>query len=243
MQGTILAVAALLLPLTGCAGARPAENPEGEPVVLLHGLALNATSMKKIAEALRDSGYRACRVNYPSRDYPIDTLAVRFVLPKIRRCFPNDTQPIHFVTHSMGGILLRRIETLPDAPRIGRVVMIAPPNKGSEVADSLGGTALMDWWGGPAGRELGTDSNSMPNRLGPPRFEFGVIAATASVEPWLSALIPGKDDGKVAVERTKLEGMRDFVTVEASHTLVLWSDEAARQVVSFLKTGRFRHEE
>ncbi len=232
--------AAALVASPACAGPRAGEAG-GEPVVLLHGLALNATAMKTLAEALREAGFRTCRVNYPSRDYPIDTLATRFVLPKVRRCFPNDTVPLHFVTHSMGGILARKLERLPGAPRFGRVVMIAPPNKGSEVADSLRGTALLDWWGGPAGNELGTDSNSAPNRLGPPGFEFGVIAATRSVEPWLSALIPGRDDGKVAVERTKLEGMRDFVTIPASHTLILWNKEAARQTVNFLRTGMFDH--
>jgi triacylglycerol lipase len=218
--------------------AAPAKHL-GEPVVLLHGLTLNAMSMKKLANGLQDSGFRTCRVNYPSRDYPIDTLALRFVLPKVKRCFPKDTVPLNFVTHSLGGILLRRIETLPGAPRIGRVVMIAPPNKGSEVVDSLKDWKLFALWNGPAGRELGTDSASLPNRLPPPRFEFGVIAATRSVEPWFSSLIPGDDDGKVAVEHTKLEGMRDFVTIPAPHTFVLWTDAAVKQSVSFLRTGKF----
>lgn len=237
-----LVLAAALLPVAACAGAR-AQPPRGEPVVLLHGLALNATAMKSLAMSLREAGFRTCRVNYPSREYPIDTLAARFVLPKIRRCFPEDSLPLHFVTHSMGGILARRLEQLPDAPRFGRVVMISPPNKGSELADSLRGTKLLDWWGGPAGHELGTDSASMPNRLGPPSFEFGVIAATRSVEPWLSSMIPGRDDGKVAVKRTKLEGMRDFVAIPASHTFILWNAEAARQTAHFLRTGRFDHAE
>jgi triacylglycerol lipase len=229
-----------LLALALTAAAPRAEPSRGEPVVLLHGLVLNAYSMKKLAAGLEDAGYRTCRVNYPSRDYPIDTLAVR-LLPGIRRCFPRDTVPVHFVTHSLGGILARRLETLEGAPRIGRVVMIAPPNRGSEVAESLAGTRFLRHWGGPAGGELGTDSSSAPNRLGPPSFEFGVIAATRSVEPWFSAMIPGRDDGKVAVENTKLEGMRDFVEIPSTHTLVLWTDETVRQTVMFLKEGRFEH--
>jgi triacylglycerol lipase len=219
----------------------PAQDRKasGEPVVLLHGLALNTFSMKKIRTGLKKAGFRTCAIGYPSRDYPIDTLAARYILPAISRCFPGDTARLHFVTHSMGGILTRRLATLPNAPRIGRVVMIAPPNQGSEVVDRIGSTWWFEAWNGPAGRELGTDSGSMPRRLGAPDFEFGVIAATRSVDPLFSRWIPGRDDGKVAVEHTKLEGMRDFVEIPASHTMVLWMDETVRQAVHFLREGRF----
>jgi triacylglycerol lipase len=219
-------------------GAPETETLERPPVVLLHGLALTASAMNKLASGLEEAGFRTCAIDYPSREHPIDTLVVRFILPGVRRCFPKDTA-IHFVTHSMGGILLRKLETLPDAPRIARSVLIAPPNQGSEVVDSLRDWWAFDAWNGPAGSELGTDSNSVPNRLGPPKFEFGVIAATRSVDPIFSLWIPGPDDGKVAVERTKLDGMRDFTTIAASHTFVLWKDVTVKQVVEFLKTGRF----
>jgi triacylglycerol lipase len=228
-----------------CGMAMPREihaeenDPRGAPVVLLHGLALNTFSLKHLADGLKEAGFRPCAIGYPSRKHPIDTLAVRFILPEITRCFPGDTASIHFVTHSMGGILARRIATLDGAPRFGRVVMIAPPNRGSEVVDRLAGTWAFDIWNGPAGRELGTDSASVPLRLGPPPFELGVIAATRSVEPLFSRWIPGRDDGKVAVENTKLEGMKDFVEVPASHTFVLWKDETLRQVVAFLREGKF----
>ncbi len=238
--GSIL-LAATLCAFASAANAQPSRDEPGEPVVLLHALALNATTMKKLASEIREAGFRTCRINYPSRLHPIEVLAARHVLPRIRRCFPNDTMPIHFVTHSLGGIVARRLEKLEGAPRIGRVVMIAPPNKGSEVVDSLARTRFLRLWGGPAAHELGTDSLSMPNQLGPPAFEFGVIAATRSIEPWFSSMIPGRDDGKVSVENTKLEGMSDFVTIPSTHTLVLWTDEAARQTVHFLKNGAFAH--
>lgn len=236
---------------TGCAGTQmPAPDRPGNPVVLIHGLGLGPSSMKKIHDALEEDGYRVCTLDYPSRDHVIDTLVARFIAPDIRRCFPHDTVPLDFVTHSMGGILVRVLARAPDAPRIGRVVMIAPPNRGSEVVDTLSATnsrlyrELFDAWGGPAGHELGTDSNSVPNRLahqGPPPFTFGVIAATRSLDPLFSNWFPGRNDGKVAVERTKLDGMKDFVEVRASHTLVLWNDETVRQVRSFLREGRFDH--
>jgi triacylglycerol lipase len=231
--------------LLGCS-SRPARSgpATGEPVVLLHGLALKAFTMKKIARGLKEAGYRTCRIDYPSRHYPIDTLVARFVAPRVEKCFPGETRPLNFVTHSMGGILLRKLALLPGAPKIGRAVMIAPPNHGSEVVDRLGDWKVFGLWNGPAGRELGTDSSSVPNRLnrlGAPPFEFGVLAANRSIEPLFSEWIPGPDDGKVGIESAKLEGMKDFVEVEASHTFVLAKDETVRQVVAFLKDGRFRH--
>ena len=237
----ILPAALCLLLAAMPSGAKAARDKSGEPVVLLHGLALKPVTMKKLASGLEEAGYRTCRISYPSREHPIDTLVARFVLPKVRRCFPKDTLPIHFVTHSLGGIVVRKLEGLPGAPRIGRVVMIAPPNKGSEVVDSLAHLKVFKLWNGPAGDELGTDSASFPNRLGPPGFEFGVIAGTRTLAPWFSTMIPGDDDGKVAVEHTKLEGMKDFVTIPAAHTWILWTDEAVRQTVSFLGTGKFLH--
>lgn len=231
--------------LFGACSSAPARSgpATGEPVVLLHGLTLNAFTMKKIARGLDKAGYRTCRIDYPSRHYPIDTLVARFVGPGIAKCFPGETRPLNFVTHSMGGILLRGLAARPNAPAIGRAVMIAPPNHGSEVVDRLGDWKAFGLWNGPAGRELGTDSNSVPNRLnrlGPPPFELGVIAATRSVEPLFSEWIPGRDDGKVGVESAKLPGMKDFVEIEASHTFVLAKDETMRQVAAFLKDGKFK---
>lgn len=241
----------LLLSGAGCAGTRlPSPDRTGDPVVLIHGLGLGPASMKKLGDALSEDGYRVCILDYPSRDYPIDTLVARFIAPDIRQCFPQETSPLHFVTHSMGGILLRTLAHTEEAPAIGRAVMIAPPNRGSEVVDTLSRSGsrvyreLFEAWGGYAGYELGTDSNSVPSRLtrlGPPSFTFGVIAATRSLDPLFSGWIEGRNDGKVGVERTKLEGMADFVEIEASHTLVLWSDETVRQVRAFLKTERFDH--
>jgi triacylglycerol lipase len=221
---------------------RAESTVPGRPVALLHGLALSSFSLRKITAGLKRDGFRVCPIDYPSRKYPIDTLVVRYVLPELRRCFPDDTIAIDFVTHSMGGILVRTLSSLPEAPRIGRVVMIAPPNQGSEVVDRLHGTWYFNVYGGPAGNELGTDSNSAPTRLtraGPPAFEFGVIAGTRSVDPIFSEWIEGRDDGKVAVEHTKLEGMRDFIEIPASHTVILWKDETLRQVRAFLRDGKF----
>ena len=209
------------------------------PVVLLHGLARSSSSMEEMVGKLETAGFQICNIDYPSRKHLIDTLVQRFVLPEIQRCFPGNAQPVNFVTHSLGGILVRRLAVLHPEFQIGRVVMLSPPNQGSEVVDKLGG----GWWfkkfNGPAGNQLGTDSNSVPLRLPTPSFEFGVLAGTRSLDPISSWLIPGDDDGKVSLKRMRLEGMKDYREIAATHTYIMRDNEAIRQTIRFLKTGSF----
>ncbi len=208
------------------------------PVVLLHGLARSARSMAGLAEHLEAAGYAVCNIGYPSREAPIATLVEAHLRPALRAC-PGVWQGAHYVTHSMGGILLRALAQSEEAPRIHRVVMLAPPNQGSEVVDAIGDWPAFGWWNGPAGRELGTGAHSLPQRLGPVPFELGVIAATRSYNPLLSALIPGDDDGKVAVASTRVAGMTDHATVAASHTFVMNHARARELTLRFLREGRF----
>jgi hypothetical protein len=233
-MNTVARVAALLILVLASPHARATEC-----VILLHGLARTAGSMSVLEEALQAAGYHVANIDYPSRHFPVAELAPRAVEEGLSQCATANAKAVHFVTHSMGGILVRyhlrnnRIENL------GRVVMLAPPNQGSEVVDNLRDTPGFAMWNGPAGLELGTDENSMPARLGPVDFPVGVIAGTESVNPMLSRLLPSPDDGKVSVERTKVEGMTDFVTVSATHTFIMRNDEAIRQTLSFLASGSF----
>lgn len=225
----------LLLALVG-----PVFAATGEPVVLLHGLARRAQSMDRLMDALRHAGYAPCNVAYPSREHPIAVLAAEFVVPAIRRCFPGETRPIGFVTHSMGGILVRQLAASHPLLRIGRVVMLGPPNGGSELADQMG-----TWWisrtiTGPAGLELGTRADSLPQLLGPATFEVGVISGNRSINWWMSWLIPGPDDGKVSIERSKLAGMSDFIVLPVTHAFMMKDREVIDQTLKFLRWGRFR---
>lgn len=214
-----------------------------ECVVLLHGLARTASSMSVMAEALQGAGYHVANIDYPSRHYPVAELAPPAIEAGLSQCAAAEARTVHFVTHSMGGILVRyhlrnhRIENL------GRVVMLAPPNQGSEVVDGLRDTPGFAMWNGPAGLELGTDENALPARLGPVDFPVGIIAGTESVNPMLSRLLPSPDDGKVSVARTKVEGMADFVAISATHTFIMRNDEAIRQTLNFLATGAFDHQQ
>ena len=127
-------------------------------------------------------------------------------------------------------------------PELGRVVMLAPPNQGSEVVDKLGGLFLFKWLNGPAGGELSTDANSVPHRLGPVNYTVGVIAGDRSIN-WINSLllIPGRDDGKVSIERTRLAGMSDWMVIPATHPFIMKNREAIRQTIQFLRAGGFHH--
>lgn len=225
-----------LLALTLVATPATAEPPvpSREPVVLLHGLARTSASMRPFAAALRTDGHPVCNIDYPSRTHDIATLAREYIAPRIRQCFPGHAGPVQFVTHSMGGIVVRRLAQ-DHLVHVGRVVMLAPPNQGSEVIDYLGDTRVFRRFAGPAAQELHTGTAP----AAPPGFELGILAGRRSVNPWLSLLIRGADDGKVSVASARLDGMRDFRVLDTSHPLILRNPEAIRQTLQFLDHGRF----
>jgi triacylglycerol lipase len=208
-------------------------------VVLLHGLARTSKAMDKLASELAELDYKIANVDYPSREKPIEELSPLVVLEGIRQCQTPETEKIHFVTHSMGGILIRYYLESNKIDNLGHVVMIAPPNQGSEVVDMLSGVPGYALVNGPAGQQLGTDPNSIPSNMGPVDYSVGVIAGNKTFNPLLSQFLPNPDDGKVSVESTKVEGMADFVVVNASHPFIMEDDEVIGYTLSFLKSGSF----
>lgn len=209
-----------------------------ETVVLLHGLNRTHRAMTKLESALSAEGYAVINCDYPSRSADIETLAARLfatLTPQLA-----EAPRVHFVTHSMGGLLLRVYLQSHALPNLGRVVMLGPPNRGSEVVDRLGSLALFRWINGPAGGQLGTAANGVPAQLKAPAFELGVIAGDRSVNPLLSLLIPGRDDGKVSVARAQVAGMRDFVCLHVTHPFMMRNRQVIRQTQHFLRDGCFQ---
>lgn len=234
----------LLLVASAIAAPSCREIPQRETadrVVLLHGLGRTDRSMSRLESRLSDLGYRVSNVSYPSREYSIQTLAEEELAPALAECCSEPAVTVHFVTHSMGGILLRYYLEERELANLGRVVMISPPNQGSELADWVSENPFLQRFLGPSVEQLGTESHSVPNQLGPVDFELGVITGDRSLNPFFSNMIPGEDDGKVSVERAKVGGMTDFLVVPHSHSYIMMQDGVIDQVVHFLEQGRFDH--
>lgn len=216
----------------------PPPEQAPEQVVVLHGLARGAHSMRPLAKFLMSAGYRVTSFEYDSRGRTPDELVgdlARFVAA----CCESSPAPLHFVTHSLGGILVRAYLADHRPANLARVVMLAPPNKGSEIVDSVRDLAGFGALLGPTAVELGTGHDSLPNRLGPPDYEVGVIAGKQSINPVGSVLLPGPDDGAVTVESARLAGAADFIVIEATHTFIMRNALAQRQALHFLREGHF----
>jgi pimeloyl-ACP methyl ester carboxylesterase len=230
-----------MLATGGCAyGKESIPSLNGECVVLLHGLMRSSAAMEPMAQALQESGFRVANVDYASRDYPIEYLAPMAVGSGIEECESyGDVSAIHFVTHSLGGILVRYYFAHNDLDNLGRVVMLAPPNQGSNAADALRDLPGYEWLSGPIGYQLGKGEDSVPLSLGPPDFDFAVVAGDRTIDPITSSVLENPDDGKVSVSDTYLEGMRDFRVVGASHTFIMQKKEVFQLVKNYLDHGSF----
>jgi hypothetical protein len=195
--------------------------------------------MWTLARAIANNSYQVINIHYPSRKFAVDGL-VQYLHGEIATYCADPARKVHFVTHSLGGILVRAYVKSYPPVNLGRVVMLSPPNCGSELVDIF----RDHWWFrkffGPIRHQLGTNAASIPNTLGAVNFELGVITGNRSCNLIGSALIPGPNDGTVSVERTRVEGMRAFLVVPYGHTFIMMRKVVAEQTLQFLRTGYFQ---
>lgn len=236
LTGLLLAVTTLSV--SECAGGSAAEArlvPDKDLVVLLHGLGRSPAVMWLLASRLEDAGFQTVRVGYASlQDTPGQILAD--VSRQINACCVRKTRQVHFVGHSLGGLLVRAYLKKNRVPNLGRAVLLGTPNGGTAIVDKLRGSWWFDFLG-PTAKALGTDARSFPRTLDKPNYPVGVIAG--KVDNDNEGLLPGEDDGLVAVASTKFDGLTDFVVVETGHSAMRYHKGVANYTIRFLRTGTF----
>ena len=210
-----------------------------ECVILLHGLGRFRQSMRMLEQQLKDLGYATINLAYPSTTKSIETVAESYLARAVQSCEADGAEKIHFVGHSLGGIIVRQYLQRHSVPLGSRLVMLSPPNQGSELVDLLLRVPLYKWITGPAGQEIGRGTESVVRRLKPVEIEVGVIAGNRSINLLFSAFLEGADDGMVSVNSTLLSEMSDYIIVPSTHTFIMRSPLVIRQVAHFLKYGRF----
>jgi len=225
----------LVLVIGGCS---PPNKPDAaEQVILLHGLGRQGSAMFLLQKRIRDAGYEAHSIEYASLQEPPEVILEK-VGEQIALLCKDDSRPVHFVAHSLGGLIVRAYLDQRPLINLGRVVLLGTPSQGSELVDIYGDSWLFKVLG-PTAHELGTDEDSFPNRIGPPYYPLGIIAGTSSFNSITDDHLPGPDDGVVSVKSTKIDGMTDFMLVDTSHSMMRYNETVARETIHFLKEGHF----
>ena len=206
--------------------------------MVVHGIARTYRSMRSLAKFLKSHGYSVLNVGYPSTRDSLESL-IEYIHDKVADFNRDSQRKIHFVGYSLGGLMVRGLIHRYRPSNLGRVVQLAPPNQGSEVADFWKNNFLFKWIFGPAGQDLGAREKRFTRILGPVDYELGVIAGNRSWDPISSAMISGPNDGKVSVESTQVSGMTDHIIIPATHTFIIYNRQAWDQILHFLEHGQF----
>lgn len=208
-------------------------------VILLHGLARGSHAMRHLERAARETGYRTLALDYPSRHSPIAQLAQGLRDPVAR--FASGCETVHFVAHSMGGLVTRSLLRSSRPRNLGSVVTLATPHLGSEVAEFLLKFPPTASFYGPALRDLRllTDEESRA-KFGEIDYSLGCVAGESIHNPFFGYLLLSRpNDGTVAASRARVRGAAGYLSLDVNHTSILWNRSAIRQTLYFLREGRF----
>lgn len=212
-------------------------------VILLHGLFRTHKSMRKLSDYLHKQGYVIVNKTYPSTKLPIEAIANNYLPEMIATCHQLGARKIHFVTHSMGGIVLRVYLQNHSLSNLGRIVMLSPPNHGSKIADYFHKLRLFKWLFGPAGQELSSKKSSFVNQLPASlgSFEVGIITGNHILFPPFNRIIKAPNDGIVSIKTTQLDNIKDFIVLGTTHAFMIYNKEVLKQTAYFFKNGNFLH--
>ncbi|MCF7884981.1 MAG: alpha/beta hydrolase [Candidatus Marinimicrobia bacterium] len=233
---TIIVV--FIISLTTCSTRYIQAEQSNELVVLLHGIKDKPYMMWKLEKGLKNADYAVINLHYPSAKAGMDSI-LNLIHGRLEAPLKR-YRKINFVTHSLGGIVMRAYLDKYSRPNFSRLVMIAPPNRGAIMAERFEDFFLYQWLYGEAGQKLGKDSSDYWQQFPEPIIPFGIIAGGLGNKNGFNPLIPGDDDGTVGVEETRIQGYEDFIVLPGLHTSLLWQDNTLEQVLLFLKEGHFK---
>jgi len=211
----------------------------GDYVVVVHGWAWLRDTMRPTARFLHRQGYNVICVRYDPRSEMPEAVVENRIERALRDHCTDAGRKIHFVGHSMGGLMIRSYLARHRPENLGRTVLLAPPNHGIEAVDRVKDWRLFARVFGEPARLLGTTRDAIPAGLGPADFPLGVLMGRDVGLPLVSVMLPGADDGVVAVESGRLEGMTDFSTVRCGHSRLPSNPTVLAQTLAFLREGRF----
>jgi pimeloyl-ACP methyl ester carboxylesterase len=238
----LVALLWLLGPLTSLAATSPettAPSLQKEAralVVMLHGLGRSNKAMWYLESKFSEAGFEVVRVGYKSVNQSPDQILAS-VSEQIGSCCLQSEQTVNFVGHSLGGLMIRAYLQEHEIRTLGRVVLMGTPNQGTELVDRYRDR----WWLqllGETALALGTGEGSFPRSLDPPYYPVGVIAGELK-STLNDKVLPGRDDGLVPVESTRIDGMADFIVIETGHSSMRYNEEVAQQAIAFLQEGAF----
>jgi pimeloyl-ACP methyl ester carboxylesterase len=195
--------------------------------------------MEKIASFLMHSGFQILNLSYPSTKETIEDI-VETIHPEIL-AFSQNVTKVHFVGHSMGGLVIRAYLHRYFMTKVGRVVFLGTPNRGNELADFMHHWWLYKMLFGPAGQQLITGYKASKEPLVPINYELGIIAGYRRIGPPACWLTNESSDGIVSITSTKIDGMKDHIIISTGHIMLLFDREVWKQTLSFLKYGQFKH--
>lgn len=209
-----------------------------EAVILIHGLGRSHLSFLKMAKQLKNKGYLVYNASYPSTKQKIQDSSESYINQALESLSAQKISKIHFVTHSLGGILVRYYLSKHEINNLGKIVMLAPPNKGSHIAQAYHDKFWFKWATGPAGQQLLVEDNPFLDGLEPIETEVAVLMGNRSLEPWFNHVFNDLDhlehDGKVSIESAKLDNMSKFEIIDTAHTMIMNNPKVMSQVLDFL---------